>query len=162
MARVLIVGCGCRGRQLAQALIGDGLHVRGTSRTEQGRAAIAAAGAEGVVADPLRLGTLLAPLDGVSAVAWLLGSAQGPRREVAALNRERLASLVNLLVDTPVRGVVYEAAGSLPPAHLAEGAAALERAGETFQMPVRVLEAHPVDRQAWLSEARAAVLAVLS
>jgi len=56
MARILIVGCGCRGRALARELGERGHAVRGTSRTEAGRARIEAAGFEGVVADPDRLG----------------------------------------------------------------------------------------------------------
>jgi hypothetical protein len=161
VARVLIVGCGCRGRELAGALRRDGLAVRGTSRTEDGRAAIEATGAEGVLADPLRLGTLLGALDGVSALVWLMGSACGSVGEVSPLNRERLGALLETVVDTPVRGVVYEAAGTLPAAHLEEGAAAVRRASETFQIPVGLLETDPGDRHAWLSEARSAVAAVL-
>jgi nucleoside-diphosphate-sugar epimerase len=159
---VLIVGCGCRGRELGHALLSDGIWVRGTSRTEEGRAAIAATGAEGVVADPLALATLVQALGGVSALVWLMGSASGERRQVSPLNRERLESMLEILVDTPVRGVVYEATGTLPPAHLGEGAAAVRRASETFQMPVRILETPPQNHDAWLSEARAAVAAVLS
>ena len=75
MARVLIVGCGCRGRLLAEAVRADGHAVRGTTRDASGLEAIEAAGAEGVVADPDRLGTLMRALAGVTAVCWLLGSA---------------------------------------------------------------------------------------
>ena len=46
MARVLIVGCGCRGRALAADLRGAGHAVRGTTRDPGRTAAIAAAGAE--------------------------------------------------------------------------------------------------------------------
>ncbi len=56
MARVLIVGCGCRGRELAGALLAAGHQVRGTSRDPAALRALAAAGVEGVVADPDRLG----------------------------------------------------------------------------------------------------------
>ena len=59
MARVLIVGCGCRGRALAAALVEDGHQVRGTTRSPDGLEAIVAVGADAVVADPDRLGTLL-------------------------------------------------------------------------------------------------------
>ena len=73
MARILIVGCGCRGRELGAELRERGHAVRGTSRTEEGRAAIETAGFEGVIADPNRLGTLLPHLHGVSAVCWRAG-----------------------------------------------------------------------------------------
>jgi len=44
LARALIVGCGCRGRELGSELAGLGWQVRGTSRTEAGLEAIEAAG----------------------------------------------------------------------------------------------------------------------
>ena len=162
MARVLIVGCGCRGQWLAKALVTDGMTVRGTSRTEARFAAISASGAEPALVDPLYLGTMLPALEGVSALVWLMGSAEGPQREVEPINRERLTSMLDLLVDTPVRGVVFEGAGTLPPAHLQEGARAVQRASKTFQMPVAVLGTKPSDRAQWLAEARTAVQTVLS
>ena len=51
MARALIVGCGCRGRELGAALAQRGWLVRGTSREPASLAAIEAAGIEAVVAD---------------------------------------------------------------------------------------------------------------
>ena len=58
MARVLIVGCGCRGRALAEDLRAAGHAVRGTTRDPARAAAIAAAGAEPYVGDPDRIGSL--------------------------------------------------------------------------------------------------------
>lgn len=159
MARVLIVGCGCRGRALARALGGDGHMVRGTTRSAASLAEIEAAGAEGVAADPDRLGTLLPAIDGVSVCCWLLGTAE---RGAAHLHGPRLASLLEKLVDTPVRGFVYEAAGSVEPSLLAEGAAAVRRASATWRMPVEVVRADPADHDAWLAAMRAAVSRVLS
>ena len=147
---MLIVGCGCRGRHLAHALRGDGLEVRGTSRTEEGRAAIESFGAHGVLADPLHLGSMLPALDGVSALVWLLGSASGPRRQVSTLNRERLAAMLDVLVDTPVRGVVYEASGDVDPALLAGGAEVLRRAARTWRIPIALVEAPRADPDAWV------------
>ena len=43
MARVLIVGCGCRGQALAAALLEDGHAVRGTTRSAEWLAAMRAA-----------------------------------------------------------------------------------------------------------------------
>jgi nucleoside-diphosphate-sugar epimerase len=148
MARILIVGCGCRGRALAHELGQRGHAVRGTSRAEEGRAAIQAAGFEGVVADPDRLGTLLAHLHGTSVLCWLMGTAGDP-----ALQGERFASLLELLVDTHVRGVVYEATE--------EGAAA-RRAGDTYRMPVALISAPPADPDPWLDDALRAVDSVLA
>jgi uncharacterized protein YbjT (DUF2867 family) len=100
------VGCGCRGRELAAALAEDGHAVRGTSRSPERIGDIEASGAEAVVADPDRLGTLLPHVEGVSVLVWLLGSVEGEAG--AALHGPRLESMLEALVDTPVRGVVYE------------------------------------------------------
>jgi hypothetical protein len=148
MARILIVGCGCRGRDLGRELGERGHAIRGTSRSEEGRAAIEAAGFEAVAADPGRLGTLLPHLQGVSALCWLMGTAGDP-----ALHRERFDSLLETLVDTHVRGVVYET-----PA----GDDAAELAGSTYAMPVVRVAAPPSDPAAWLPAAVEAVEAVLS
>lgn len=158
MARVLIVGCGGRGRALGAALADDGHAVRGTSRSADGVAAIETAGFEGVLADPDRLGTLLPALAGVSAMVWLMGGADAP-----AVNSERLGAVLEKLVDTPVRGFVYEAAGSAEPAVLAAGAELARAAADTWHMPVEVVEADPAaDRAAWVAAMRAAAAAVLT
>src|SRR5919112_6826234 len=100
MARVLIVGCGCRGRALAGAL---GEHaVRGTTRDPSRVAELETAGIEGVVADPDRLSTLVPALAGVTVVCWLMGSAA----DSPDVNGPRLQTLLEHLVDTPVRGFV--------------------------------------------------------
>ena len=78
MARVLIVGCGCRGQALARELRERGHAVRGTTRTEARRAAIEAAGAEVWIGDPDRIATICYALDGVTILCWLMGSASGP------------------------------------------------------------------------------------
>ena len=127
MARVLIVGCGCRGRELAGALMEQGHVVRGTSRDAARRAQLEALGAEAVEADPDRLGTLVPHLAGVSVLVWLLGEA-----ESEALHGERLEALFQELVDTHVRGVVYERA------HGGEHIA--RRASELHRMPVEVVQ----------------------
>ena len=153
MARVLIVGCGCRGRSLAAALLADGHAVRGTTRAETGLAEIEAVGAEGVVADPDRLGTILVQLAGVTLICWLMGSATG----AGDLHGPRLETLLERLVDTPVRGIVYEAAGSVEPALLATGAAAVRAAAERWRLPAEVVETDPSDHAEWLDAMRAAV-----
>ena len=124
MARILIAGCGCRGRELGRALAAEGHAVRGTSRAVAGRDAIEAAGLEGVVADPGRLATLLPALDGVSVVVWLLASVDDE-----ALHGPRLASLLERLVDTPVRGFVYEGGA---------GEGLVRRAADTWRIPAAV------------------------
>jgi uncharacterized protein YbjT (DUF2867 family) len=128
VARVLIVGCGCRGRELAAALVADGHAVRGTTRDPVSATAIAAAGAEPYVGDPDRIGTLMGALAGVTIVCWLLGTVPAP-----ALHDGRLRMLFEKLVDTPVRGVVYER-GS------AAGEAIARDAAERWSIPVSLLE----------------------
>jgi uncharacterized protein YbjT (DUF2867 family) len=156
VARVLIVGCGCRGRSLAAALIADGHAVRGTTRAAAQTAAIEDSGAEPVVADPDRLGTLMQALAGVSAICWLMGGADAP-----AVNGERLETLTERLVDTHVRGLVYEAAGAAGPGILGRGEQIVRRAGATWHMPVQVVTDEPADHDAWLASMRAAVGRIL-
>ena len=161
VARVLIVGCGCRGRALAEALSADGHAVRGTSRTEEGCAAIAAAGIEAALADPERLGTVMAQLPGVSVVCWLMGSATGDAEQLAGLHGMRLRTLLERLVDTPVRGLVYEAAGSCAPELLQSGEALVEDARGRWHMPVAVVDAYPSPVKEWVAAQLAAVAATL-
>jgi uncharacterized protein YbjT (DUF2867 family) len=151
VARILIVGCGCRGRELAAALIAQGHAVRGTTRAGANLPAIEAAGAEAVIADPDRLATVSAQLQGIGVLCWLMGTAEGAPEAVAALHGHRLESMLETLVDTHVRGMVYEAAGSVSPSLLSEGAEAVRRAGSTFRMPIEVVGRHPAEHEAWLA-----------
>jgi hypothetical protein len=76
-----------------------------------------------------------------SAIVWLLGSASGD--DVEALHLTRLQTVLERLVDTPVRGMVYEGAGTLPRTLLREGAAAVRKAALTWQMPNAIVERDP-------------------
>lgn len=145
MARVLIVPCGCRGRALGADLAAAGHAVRGTTRDEASADAIRAAGAEAYVGDPDRIGTLMDALAGVTVVCWLMGTVPVPE-----LHEGRLRMLWEKLVDTPVRGVVYE--GALP-----QGEQVARTASQTWQIPLEVLDADPLDHAAWLRAARGAV-----
>jgi len=161
MARVLIVGCGCRGRALAAALQRDGHAVRGTTRDPSRRAELEAAGIEPYVGDPDRVGSLVYALDGVTVLCWLLGSAGGPPETVAALHGPRLAMLFQKSVDTTVRGVLYETAGTVDAGVLAGGAEIARRARETWEIPVAFLSADPGDAPGWTAAARDAVEGLL-
>jgi hypothetical protein len=160
VARVLIVGCGCRGRALAGALFTAGHAVRGTTRDPARLADIEASGAQGVVADPDRLGTIMGQLAGVSAVCWLMGGVDG--ESAADLHGPRLETLLERLVDTPVRGLVYEGAGPVDAELLRSGARLVLDAGRIWRMPVAVSTVDPADRGAWLAEMHAAVAELLS
>jgi NAD(P)H-binding len=152
MARALIVGCGCRGQALTRALIAGGHVVRGTTRDPARIPAIEAAGAEAVAADPDRLATMMPAIASVSVVCWLLGTAPDE-----ALHGPRLESMLEHIVDTPVRGLVYETGGQARP----DGIAASRRATATYGMPVEILEADPADRAPWTQAAVSAVARVL-
>jgi nucleoside-diphosphate-sugar epimerase len=162
MARALIVGCGCRGRALGERLLAEGWAVRGTSRSEDGLAAIAAAGLEPSPADPDRPGTVLELVGDVAVVHWLLGSAVGEPEALEAIHGSRLERILERLVDTAVRGFVYEAAGSVEPALLEGGAAAVEKAAATWRIPVATVGSDPGDREKWLQSMLSATMRLSS
>jgi uncharacterized protein YbjT (DUF2867 family) len=131
VARALIVGCGCRGRELGERLLAEGWAVRGTSRNPEGLAAIEAAGIEPALADPERPGTILELVNDVAVLVLLLGNAVGSEEELAAIHGPRLERLMEHVVETPVRGVVYEGTG--------DGAEIVATASRTWRIPARSL-----------------------
>ncbi len=66
------------------------------------------------------------------------------------------------MIDTTVRGFVYEAAGSVPAEALAEGERIVRRIAERNEIPVGFLRADPGDADAWLADAHAAIGALLA
>ena len=80
----------------------------------------------------------------MTVVAWLLGSATGDG--AAELHAGRLRMLCEKLVDTPVRGLLYEGAGTLGEEVLAGGAEVVRRAAVTWNIPVEVLTTDPPSR----------------
>jgi nucleoside-diphosphate-sugar epimerase len=160
VARVLIVGCGCRGTALASELLGRGYAVRGTTRRDAGCARIAAAGAEAFVGDPDRVGTIAPALVGVSVACILLGSARGSADHVAELHGSRLEMLLQRIIDTSVRGVIYEASGSVDRAVLSGGAEIVGAACRLSRIPHALLEFGP--REPWPAAAADAVEGVLA
>jgi nucleoside-diphosphate-sugar epimerase len=162
VARVLIVGCGCRGQALARELTSAGHAVRGTTRDPARAAPIAVAGAEPYVGDPDRVGTLMDALPGVTIVCWLLGMASGDREQVAALHDGRLRMLCEKIVDTGVRGVIYEAAGSVGADVLARGADVARDAHARWMIPLELITTQPAERDEWLRAAVAAVERLLA
>ena len=150
MARALIVGCGCRGQALGVRLVAAGWLVRGTTRSAGATEDILAAGIEAVVADPDRVGSLLEQVGDVTLVFWLMGSAQGDAEAVSALHGPRLERLLEILVDTPVRGFVYEVTGDLESDVLVGALRALQSAGERWRIPFEVVDADPGAPGLWL------------
>src|SRR5215207_4364978 len=112
VARVLIVGCGCRGLELARSL---------------------RAGGQAWVGDPDRVGSLVYAMDNVTTVCWLLGRVGG-----AALHGPRLRMMLEKTVDTTVRGFAYEPAAE--PALRASGLALLAEAAATWEIPTAIVE----------------------
>lgn len=153
MARVLIVGCGCRGQALARALCAEGHAIRGTTRSDARRADVEAAGAEVWIGDPDRIASISYALDGVTILCWLMGSAQGSDEQLAALHGSRLRMLLERTIDTTVRGLVYEGAGSVDPELLAAGAETVRAACAYSEIPHALLVADPADHDAWLGAA---------
>ena len=136
LARVLIVGCGCRGAALARSLLADGHAVRGTTRRPERAAALEAEGIEPWVGDPDRVGSLVYAQDNVTVVCWLLGRVARP-----PLHGPRLRMMLSKAVDTMVRGFAYE-----PPvdaALRAQGLAVLEEAARTWEIPTAVVDGDP-------------------
>ena len=141
--------------------MGEGHAVRITTRTESGRAAIEATGAECWIGTPERLSTLRAALESVTIVCWLLGTAVGVEEEVRALHASRLEFFLGQVIDTTVRGFVYEAAGTVPGDVLAEGERIVRMVAGRNEIPVGILTADPEDADVWLAEARAEIGALL-
>jgi uncharacterized protein YbjT (DUF2867 family) len=162
VARALIVGCGCGGRALGGELRDEGWEVRGTSRDAEGLAAIEAVGIEPARADPERPGTILDLVGDVAVVLWLLGSAIGSAEELAVIHGPRLEALLERLVDTPVRGFVYEGAGTVDPKLLATGADLARNAQSTWRIPVAVTQTPREHGPRWVEELETAVVELLA
>jgi threonine dehydrogenase-like Zn-dependent dehydrogenase len=162
LARCLIIGCGCRGQMLARELVARGHAVRGTTRDPSRTSEIEAAGAEAVLADPDRVATLVGALEHVTVACVLLGSASGSEEQLVALHSTRLEMLLTKVVDTTIRGVVYETRGTLDPAVLEGGAKRVRGFGERSLAGWALLDADPALHASWLEAALAAVDEVLA
>ncbi len=161
MARCLIIGCGCRGLSLARELTASGHAVRGTTRDPARRGEIEAAGVEAVVGDPDVVGTIARALEHVTIACVLLGSAVGSPEQLGALHGSRLDMLLARMLDTTVRGIVYEAAGSVEPPVLNAGGALVRARCEDSRIPYALLDADPGEVDAWTVAAVAAVNSAL-
>lgn len=165
VARVMIVGGGCRGRGLAEVLLAEGHAVRITTRSEQGRAGIEQTGAECWIGTPDRLATLRGALDSVTILCWMLATATatGSEQELRSLYTTRLEYFLTQVIDTTVRGFLYEArGGSVPAELLLEGERTVRALTERSAIPVGFLASDPADTAAWTAEASAAIATLLS
>jgi hypothetical protein len=115
--------------------VASGHAVRGTTRRAEALSSIEATGAEAAIADPDRLATVLPQIEGVSVVCWLIGSA-------------RLETLLERLVDTPVRGFVYEDG---------DGTALVRDASDRWRIPVELIDDNPRGHEEWVAAMTRAV-----
>ena len=145
---------------LARSLVAEGHAVRAVTRDEGRRAEIEAAGCECWIGDPDRIGTLRYALENATVLLWLLGTASGG--DVAALHGSRLEMMLERTVDTTVRGVLYERAGSVDAQTLAAGAAQVQAAHDRHGIPVGFLDEDPIDVERWVVGARAGIATVLA
>jgi hypothetical protein len=134
VARLLILGGGQRGRQLAAELLQAGHAVRIVPVDAAGTEPF---GAELFAGNPNRLGTLRGALDGVTIACWLLGA------EHAA----RLPAFLTSAIDSPLRGLIYEA----PPAQ----ALRVQEIARQNAIPAYAIAADPRAPDLWLAEVRA-------
>jgi hypothetical protein len=146
----MLVGCGCCARGAGGLLVAEGWAVRGTSRGETGREAIAGAGLEAAEADPDRVGSVVELLGDVTVLAWLLGDL-ADAEAVQTLNGPRLGSLLEKVVDTPVRGFVFEAPAG------GEGVELVEDAVSRWHVPAEIVRADRSDASGWAAAVAAAV-----
>jgi uncharacterized protein YbjT (DUF2867 family) len=153
VARCLIVACGCRGLELASELRARGHQVRATTRRPERLAELEAAGCEARLADPDRVATLAAALANVTIAYLLLGSARGSAQALEALHTTRLEMLLSRMLDSPVRAVVYEAAGAVDGELLGRGSRIVRSVCERSRIPYALLDADPTLSSGWVGEA---------
>ncbi len=96
----------------------------------------------------------------VGVVVILLGSAQGDA-DLESLFSTRLDMLLERMLDTTARAVVYESAGSAGAALLASGAERVRYWCERSLIPYGLIETDPADHERWLDDAEAVVISTL-
>ncbi len=161
VARLLIIGGGCRGLGLARELAREGHAARIATRGDAGRPAIEGAGAECWIGDPDRLGTLRGALESVTIACWLLGTARGSAEQLCALHGSRLQAFLEQAIDSTMRGFLYEAAGTVPPAVLAAGERTAVGVAARNAIPMVTVRADPREGEMWQRDALIAVGALL-
>jgi hypothetical protein len=155
VARVLIVGGEERGGALAGALLDRAYAVRVV------HASRVPARVERFAADPDRPGTLKAALEQVTIACWLFGSAGGEEERVAALHGARLERFLHQTIDSSVRGLLYEAAGSVSADVLARGRTLVSDFAEQNAVPLALLVCEPSALERWLEHALEAIDALV-
>ena len=163
-------------------MVGEGHAVRATTRSEDGRGAIEAVGAECWIGTPDRLATLRGALENVTVACWMLAQAHGEPEQVAALHGSRLEFFLSQAIDTTVRGLIYDATppadsspggsdsspgGIVTPDALAAGEQIFDSLTALNAIPAAVLRGGSgadgmTDGQGWVDEAVRAVASLLA
>jgi hypothetical protein len=78
------------------------------------------------------------------------------------LHGTRLQTLTEHLVDTPVRGLIYEAAGTVDRTLLDRGAQIVRNASQTWHIRGEVVTTDPTAHDEWLGAMKEAVDRALS
>ncbi len=161
MARVLIVEGADRGLRLAEMLIANGHAVRATTSDPVRAGAVKAVGGECLLGTPERLATLRGALEHVTITCWLLADVEDP--ELArALHGPRLQRFLGDAIDSTLRGFVYETGGTVVPAQvLADGERIVSETARLNSIPVALLTVDPLNLDAWLAQALAAIRGLL-
>ncbi len=136
--------------------------MRGTTRDPQRAIALEADGIEAVIGDPDRVGTIAPALEHVGVVCVLLASATGRPEALDALHGPRLEMLLSRTLDSTVRGLVYECAGSVEESVLERGVEVVRSICEGSRIPYRLLDADPEAYGGWLEAAVRAIEQLLS
>lgn len=163
MARILILGGGCRGLRLSERMGANGHAVRIVTRSHERRAEIESAGAECFVGDPNRLATLRSAVEHVAVACWLLATATGHAEQLRELHGSRLEQFIRSLADSAVRGFLYESGGEPTAADaLTHGEQIVRREAQRNAIPARVVRADPADRQLWAAQVDEAIAGMLA
>jgi hypothetical protein len=142
---------------LSRELRARGHAVRGTTRNPGRRAELEAVGVEPFVGDPDMVATLGPSLAHVTVACVLLGSASGTAQQLAALHSTRLEMLLERMIDTTIRGLVYESCGTVGDAVLQGGAERVRHAGKRSLIPFVLLDSDPSAHDRWPTAAAEAV-----
>jgi nucleoside-diphosphate-sugar epimerase len=106
--KVLIVGCGYRGRRLAQRLQAEGCTVRGMTRSPEHAARLADLNIQPVIADVTQPETLGGIGEGVDTVYHLMGSMGGDDTALYARHVTGTKNLLYALAGVKLSRYIYE------------------------------------------------------
>ena len=99
----------------------------------------------------------------MTVACWLLAGAAGAAGELQELHTVRLEFFLTQMIDTTVRGFVYEGRGTTSaPEALVEGEQIARRMCERNAIPLAVLDRPAAEGDLWQQQARAAIEQLLN